>query len=128
VRRPAILIAALGLLTGGCGGDDEGPERAPTTTVKANGTLGVVAKEYSFDPSRAVVQGAGRLTVRLANKGSLAHNLKLVKSGRQVGGTPAFPGGQSESAVVNLEHGRYEMVCTVGDHAELGMTGELEVR
>jgi uncharacterized cupredoxin-like copper-binding protein len=29
---------------------------------------------------------------------------------------------------VNLEHGRYEMVCTVGDHAELGMTGELEVR
>jgi uncharacterized cupredoxin-like copper-binding protein len=29
---------------------------------------------------------------------------------------------------VNLEHGNYEMFCTVGDHAELGMNGELEVR
>jgi plastocyanin len=128
VRRPAILIAALGILIGGCGGDDEGSERSRTATVKANGTLRVVAEEYSFDPARALVQGAGRLTVTLANKGSLAHNLKPVKDGRQVGGTPAFPGGQTESAVVNLEHGRYEMVCTVGDHAELGMTGELEVR
>jgi plastocyanin len=116
------------MLIGGCGGDDEGSERSRTATVKANGTLRVVAEEYSFDPARALVQGAGRLTVTLANKGSLAHNLKLVKDGRQVGGTPAFPGGQTESTVVNLEHGRYEMVCTVGDHAELGMTGELDVR
>lgn len=128
MRRPAILIAALGILIGGCGGDDDGSESARTVTVKANGTLRVTAKEYSFDPARAAVQGAGRLTLTLANKGSLAHNLKLLKDGREVGGTPAFPGGQTESAVVNLEHGRYEMLCTVGDHAELGMRGELQVR
>ncbi len=29
---------------------------------------------------------------------------------------------------MKLEPGNYEMVCTVGDHAELGMTGELEVQ
>jgi uncharacterized cupredoxin-like copper-binding protein len=29
---------------------------------------------------------------------------------------------------VNLEHGRYDMVCTVGDHADLGMRGSLQVR
>ena len=38
------------------------------------------------------------------------------------------PGGESRSARLNLEHGNYEILCTVGDHAELGMTGTLRVR
>jgi uncharacterized cupredoxin-like copper-binding protein len=29
---------------------------------------------------------------------------------------------------VRLTPGTYEMLCTVGDHAELGMRGELEVK
>ena len=88
----------------------------------------MVGREYSFDPAAVVVRGAGRLTLTLRNEGSLAHNLKVVRGGEQVGGTPSFPGGRSESARVNLEHGGYELVCTVGDHAELGMTGTLTVR
>ena len=75
-----------------------------------------------------VVRGAGPLTIRLRERrASLAHNLQLQRDGEDVGGTPTFPGGETQSGRVNLEHGRYEMVCTVGDHAELGMTGELEV-
>jgi plastocyanin len=88
----------------------------------------VTAKEYSFDPARVEVSGAGSLTIRLRNAGSLAHNLKLTRNGETVGGTPTFPGGETRSGRVNLERGRYEMVCTVGDHAELGMRGELEVK
>jgi plastocyanin len=97
-------------------------------SVKPNSTLQVTGREYSFDPARVEVSGAGPLTIRLRNAGSLAHNLKLTRNGKTIGGTPTFPGGETRSGRVNLEPGRYEMVCTVGDHAELGMRGELEVK
>jgi plastocyanin len=97
-------------------------------TVNPNSTLQVTATEYSFDPNRVVVRGAGPLTIRLENVGTLAHDLHLRRGDEDIGGTPVFPGGQTGSGRVNLEHGNYEMFCTVGDHAELGMTGELEVR
>ena len=97
-------------------------------TVPAGATVRVVGDEYSFDPARVVVRGAGPLTITLRNRGDLAHNLKLFRGDEEVGGTPTFPGGRTESGRVNLEHGNYEMVCTVGDHADLGMTGTLTVR
>jgi plastocyanin len=126
MRRLAVPCAVL-LCLGACGGDDdEGETRS--VTVEPNSTLRVVGKEYSFDPGTVVVSGAGRLTIRLENAGDLAHNLRLTRDGEDLGGTPTMPGGRTESGRVNLEHGRYEMICTVGDHAELGMRGELEVR
>ena len=88
----------------------------------------MVGEEYSFDPASVVVEGAGRLTISLENRGSLAHNLKLIRDGEVLGGTPTFPGGGTESGTVELEPGSYQMVCTVGDHAELGMTGTVRVR
>ena len=96
-------------------------------SVKPNSTLRVIGKEYSFDPGAVTVSGAGPLTIELANAGSLAHNLKLTRNGKSIGGTPTFSAGETRSGRVNLQHGRYEMVCTVGDHAELGMRGVLEV-
>jgi len=125
VRRFTVVIA---LLAAGCGGDDGDDAPARSVTIPANGELRVVAKEYSFDPANVVVRGAGRLELTLANQGSLAHNLKLLRGGEEVGGTPSFPAGRTEAAIVNVEHGTYEMVCTVGDHAELGMRGKLEVK
>jgi plastocyanin len=126
MRRLAVPCALVALL-GGCGGDDDEPEPR-AVTVKPNSTLRVTAKEYSFDPGRVVVRGAGPLTIQLRNAGSLAHNLELTQGEERFGGTPTFPGGETRSGRVNLEHGRYEMICTVGDHADLGMTGTLEVR
>jgi plastocyanin len=126
MRRLAVPCAILFWL-GGCGGDDDEEPRR-TVTVDSNSTLQVTADEYSFDPGRVVVDGAGRLTIRLRNAGGLAHNLRLRRDGEDVGGTPTFPGGETQSGAANLERGSYEMICTVGDHAELGMTGELEVR
>jgi plastocyanin len=126
MRRLAVPCAILALLAG-CGGDDD-EERARSVTINPNATLRVTGDEYSFDPGRVTVRGAGPLTIRLRNDGDLAHNLRIERDGEDIGGTPTFAGGQTQSGRVNLEHGRYEMVCTVGDHAELGMTGELEVR
>ena len=126
MRRLAIPCAIVASL-GACGGDDDETE-ARSVSVKPNSTLRVTAKDYSFDPGRVVVSGAGPLTIRLENAGSVAHNLKLRRGDEDFGGTPTFPGGETRSGRVNLEHGRYEMICTVGDHADLGMTGTLEVK
>jgi plastocyanin len=125
--RRLALPCAIFVCLAGCGGDDD-EEPSRSATVNPNSTLEVTGDEYSFDPARVVVRGAGPLTIRLRNAGDLAHNLRLERAGEDVGGTPTFPGGETQSGRVNLEHGRYEMICTVGDHAELGMTGELEVR
>jgi plastocyanin len=126
LRRSALTLALCSLLVAGCGGDDEQPGR--TVTAPANAKLRVLADEYSFDPSGIVLQGAGTLTVTLRNKGSLAHNLKVFRGDEEIGGTPTLPGGGSDSSRLNLEHGSYRMVCTVGDHEALGMTGTLRVR
>jgi plastocyanin len=124
LSRFALPLAAFVLLAASCGGDDQ-PGR--TVTAPADGAVRVVAKEYSFDPSTIVMRSSGTLRLTLENDGSLAHNLKLMRDGQDVGGTPSFPGGESRSARVRVERGSYEYVCTVGDHAELGMKGTLKV-
>ena len=87
----------------------------------------MVAREYSFAPANLAV-AAGRVRIILRNEGSVAHNLKVQKDGEELGGTPTFVGGESRSSSVELRPGRYEMVCTVGDHAQLGMQGTLIAR
>ncbi len=126
MRRLAVSCAILACLAG-CGGDDD-EKPARSVTVNPNSTLRVTGDEYSFDPGRVVVRGAGPLTIRLRNAGELAHNLRIRRGDEEIGGTPTFQGGETRSGRVNLEHGSYEMICTVGDHAELGMTGKLTVR
>jgi plastocyanin len=124
LSRPALTLAAFALLVAGCGGGDR-PGR--TVTAPAGGAVRVVAKEYSFDPSTIVMKQPGALRLTLDNKGSLAHDIKVEKDGRVIGGTPPFPAGESRSASVRLASGTYEFICTVGDHAKLGMKGTLKV-
>jgi plastocyanin len=124
LTRSALTLAAVALLIAGCGGHDQ---PGGTVTAPANGSVRVSAKEYSFDPSTIVVRGAGTLRLTLDNKGTLAHNIKVEKDGNVIGGTPAFPAGETKSASVKLAAGTYDFLCTVGDHAELGMKGTLKV-
>ena len=128
MRRPLATLVLAAALTGGCGGDDA-PGR--TVTLPAAGELRVVADEYSFDPEAVVYDAGGagtRVRILLDNRGSLAHNLKVFDGDTELGGTPTFPGGRQEAGTVELEPGQYRLVCTVGDHEELGMTGTLELR
>jgi uncharacterized cupredoxin-like copper-binding protein len=126
MRRLAVPCALL-LAAAGCGGDDGGkPTR--TVTTDAGGTLTVTAREYSFDPNRVVVGGAGPVRIVLRNEGDLAHNIHLERDGEDVGGTPSFAPGGSESVRLDLRPETYELLCTVGDHAQLGMKGRLEVK
>ncbi|HYH58894.1 MAG TPA: hypothetical protein VD790_06695 [Thermoleophilaceae bacterium] len=125
--RRLLPLPALAALLVGCGGDDD---RDPGRTVSAepNGSVTVVADEYSFDPETIELSGAGKLTIALDNEGALAHNLRVFDGATEVGGTPTFTGGAPRSGTVTVEPGEYDLVCTVGDHEALGMTGTLRVR
>ena len=128
VRRLALASALCTCLLAGCGGGDDGEKSGRTQTVAAGKAVHVVAREYSFDPANVVIRGGGGpVKITLANKGSLAHNLKVEQGDRELGGTPTFQSGRSKSGTVSLDPGSYTMICTVGNHAELGMRGKLEV-
>ena len=91
----------------------------------------MVGDEYSFDPETVIVEGGSgpaSLEITLENRGALAHNLKLLQGDRTLGGTTTFQGGETRGAQITLRPGDYEMVCTVGNHAELGMVGSLTIR
>ena len=124
---PLLLLTAL-LFAVGCGGDEDASPAGGAVSIEAGSVLEVSAKEYSFDPAAVVLNGAGALRIRLQNDGSLAHNLKVRRDADEVGGTSSLPSGETGTATVDVRPGRYELVCTVGDHAELGMTGELQVK
>jgi plastocyanin len=126
MRRLAAPCALL-LLAAGCGGGD-GESSGRTVTTAPGATVTVSAHEYAFDPDRLVVERPGTVTIRLRNEGDLAHNLKVERDGQEIGGTPSFAAGGTRTAKLRLARGKYEYLCTVGDHAELGMTGELEVK
>jgi plastocyanin len=126
MRRLVPLTALLLAFAGGCGDDDDEPGR--TVTANPGDIVDVVADEYSFDPETIVLERAGMLKVRLDNQGSLAHNLRVFDGASDAGGTPTFVGGDARPGAVRVEPGEYKLVCTVGDHEELGMTGTLTVK
>jgi plastocyanin len=127
VRRLLAPTTLAVIALAGCGGG--GGEPGPTETVRAGQVVDVVGGEYSFDPETVVAQGAGGkpLEIRLKNGGALAHNLRVFRDEDDVGGTTTFQGGETRSASLTLGPGSYRMVCTVGNHEELGMHGKLEV-
>jgi len=121
---PLTALIAL-LVASGCGDDEDGSGR--TATVESGKPITVIADEYSFDPETIILTGGGELEVELDNRGTLAHNLRVFDGATDVGGTPTFVGGEPRAGKVRLDPGTYELVCTVGDHADLGMTGKLQV-
>lgn len=128
MRLGAFLLGALVLALGsGCGaGEGEKGPSGPVTTVPGGRPLTIVAREYNFTPERVSTRGSEAIRIELSNRGSLAHNVKVLQGANELGGTPSFQSGV-RSATVRLAPGRYRMVCTVGNHEELGMVGELEV-
>ena len=130
LRRAAVttLAVAVGLL--GCGSEeDDGPTR--TVTVQPGATVPIEGDEYSFDPGAIVVESGGEevaLTLSLKNVGGLAHNARVFREGDEIGGTPTFKGDEERAGKVTLAAGEYELICTVGNHEQLGMTGTITVR
>jgi plastocyanin len=134
VRVPlAVLAAAAAALPLACGDDDDPPGRSVTVPAEPARPIEIVGDEYFFDPSTVVITGAGdeasfEVELVLDNRGDLAHNARVFLGDEEIGGTPTFDGGEKRGGTVRVGAGEYRLVCTVGDHEEQGMTGELVVR
>jgi plastocyanin len=130
---PAIFAALLALAGcgGGGGGNNGGGGQKDAVTVGNNQPIAIGADEYSFEPKNVIVNSgtAKPAVVRfvLRNNGSLAHDLHIEKDGQDLGGTPIFGPGKTDSGHATLAPGTYQFLCTVGDHADLGMKGTLTV-
>jgi plastocyanin len=105
-------------VTGGTGSTG-GTTSAPAEKVDAE----VFASEYAFAPPFVIFDKAGTYTLSLRNDGNVPHNLTI----KGQGGTPNVQPGETATVTVTLKAGQYEMVCTIGDHAEQGMDGTLTV-
>jgi plastocyanin len=131
---PGVLVLVL-LALGGCGGGDKngdgGQKTKAAVTVGRNQPIAFGAREYAFEPKNVTVNaGTSQPTIvrfALRNNGALAHDLHIEKDGSDLGGTPIFGPGKVESGQAKLGPGTYQFLCTVGDHAALGMKGTLTV-
>jgi plastocyanin len=120
-RAPLTLLAALAAAAvgAGCG--------VPETVVVKGATLDVRLEEYRFVPSQLRAR-PGPLEIRTLNVGTLAHNLELDRAGKRVVRLDTTKPGERASATVRLRPGTYRLVCTLGNHDDLGMHGKLVVR
>ena len=129
LRRARTHLAPLALvapaLLGGCGGAE--PVRV------TGGTLRATLDEYLVEPQDVSVP-PGRLRLVARNEGRLSHNLRVVVPAeepgdqpRTVGGTATARPGETVQATVTLRPGRYELVCTLANHDDLGQYGTLIV-
>jgi hypothetical protein len=124
-RWAALLAAAL--LPLGCG---------QTHAVRFPGSkVSLRLDEYRILP-RKVSARSGRIKVVASNTGVLAHNLRVESFATSRTGSPtaiyattqmALP-GQSVTLKLDLPAGRYRLLCTLGNHAELGQVGTLTVQ
>lgn len=119
-----FISVVLGALTfSGCGAE----ERQGKTITLTSDTLEIVGDEYLFDPETVHFK-PGRLQVRLRNIGTINHNLKFVRGEKIIAQIRVLEPKEAADTTVDLRPGTYEMICTIGDHEALGMTGEIIVK
>lgn len=116
--RAAAAVAVVLAAAGACGGDDPAP-----LDVATSSSLEVTATEMSYTPDEVAV-AAGTVSVVLHNDGAILHDLRIGEEPFIVEAVA----GETSTATVPLEAGRYRIFCSLPGHAEGGMEGTLEVR
>ncbi len=126
LRAILALLGAAALATG-CGGASD-----PVTDRDA--TLQLRLDEYRIVPGAIKVR-SGRIRIVARNRGVLTHNVKVEEATNREGATPIDyggtatmqPGQTAPGVTLRLFPGRYRLVCTIGNHENLGQYAELEV-
>jgi uncharacterized cupredoxin-like copper-binding protein len=141
--RLAVLAvpAAAALLVAGCGSSDN--ESAASPNHAAANAVTIKATEYAFAPSAVTVK-AGKVKLTLDNEGKIEHEVVLLKGGQAAGSLKVKGGrvsedtsvgevsetaaGAKKSVTLDLQPGRYVLVCNIAGHYQGGMFGTLTVR
>jgi uncharacterized cupredoxin-like copper-binding protein len=133
-----VIAAAVAVPIAGCGGggDDSSTSNAATqasttagaAATGAGGTVDLTATDFKFNPSDETVK-SGDVSFTLTNDGQTAHSLEIEDvNGQDKELEGDVSPGQDGTLKVNLPPGKYEFYCPVGNHKEMGMTGEINVQ
>ena len=122
MRTIAAMFAAVTFAVAGCGGDD-GEEATNGTSSQ---TFSITESDFTLTPATVTIDAAGTYTFEATNDGGVDHSLEIEGSGVEEV-TETIGPGESASITVDLESGTYEMYCPIGNHRDLGMSGEVTV-
>jgi len=129
-RAAFCLSVALALTAAaGCGGDDD-------VVRDRDNTLRLSLEEFRITPQDVRVR-EGRLRIVARNDGRLTHNVAVESFSDspetdgvvELGRTTTAHAGEtvSEEEAIRLRPGKYRLVCTIGNHDNLGQYGTLFV-
>lgn len=93
------------------------PQSGATTTE-------VVSREFSFSPTEISLRQGETVNIELANEGHMFHTLTIPELDFDL---RAQPGDSVAGALTPRNPGIYEFICTVPQHAEMGMRGRIVV-
>lgn len=127
------LLGAVFLFTSACDNGQEvtdntpiiEEEEAPSPLVANEDTIEVQLSEYSIEMPNPIT--AGETIFRVTNVGEIPHNFEVEGNGIEKEFETSLEPGETETMVLELEPGTYEVYCPIGDHAEQGMSMELSV-
>jgi plastocyanin len=124
VRRCALL-ALLAFLSAACGGGDGDREEAAPSESPLQ-TITITETDFALAPDMVAVEEPGTYAFEVVNEGETHHALEVEGEGIEEE-TETLAPGERATLTVELDAGTYELYCPVGDHADRGMTGKLEV-
>lgn len=132
-----FAVLALTVLASGCTGgtpDAEtpseedspvgNPDEAATNMSEVDRTITVSGGNYYFEPDTINVSVNETVRFVLENEGGF-HDLVIPALDS---GTERINGGETSSFTVKFtEEGSYDFICSVGNHAQRGMRGTIQV-
>lgn len=133
LKSVAVSVATVAIL-GACGGDSF--NSADATSNNVTGSL----KEWTVDTD-ATTAKAGEVVFTITNNGTVGHEFLVVKTDIAPGAIPLdgdhfaeptdglevideigeFAEGTTETLTLNLDPGKYQLVCNLPDHYSAGM-------
>jgi plastocyanin len=128
----AALTVLMSIALAACGG--ENPPATATNTPGSSSTNGATAQdlsvslvEWAIEP-KDIEADAGKVRFTVANNGQFPHDF-AVQVGDAVSKTPVFQNSDGTKTLeVDLPAGTYRFFCSVGDHAQRGMEGEIVIK
>lgn len=108
-------------------GNEGTPEMVVSTdSASPEKEIVVSGDEYSFSPTSISLTQGETVKVTFKNTGGLPHNFVITELGIS---TKTIPGGQEDSVTFTVEKtGMYAFFCSVGNHRQLGMEGEVSIK
>jgi plastocyanin len=124
-----VLVAATmtaAVVTGGEAAGEHAGAAAPPATGRTLALAADPSGALRFDKTRAAVR-AGRVTVKLTNDSTVAHNVTIAQGSKTLGATKTIA-KSTDTLQLRLTPGNYVFFCSVPGHRQSGMQGTLSVR